>query len=343
MIRALKRLRGGLIGRADALLEQHPWPTLVVLVVAVGAFPYLVPAGALDIAILIGVYAIAASGLNLTVGVTGLLDLGFVGFMAIGGYTLAYLANNVGLNFWLALILATLHGAVWGILRGAPTLRLTGDYFAIVTFGFSELVVLAIRNLPEITRGARGWPDVQAPVLFGREFAVNPPIAYWYLVMALLIGTVFAIRRLVFSRVGRAWMAIREDETAAACLGVNVQLYRTYTFAISAALGGLAGAFYASYLTNLHPDSFKFLESVWVLCMVVIGGMGSIAGALLGSIIFVSIREGLREVLNQVNMPAEALYLLFGTMLVLIMRFRPEGLISTRSVRAEMHADATDS
>ena len=324
------------------MLREHPWASFGVLLVVLAVAPHVMPLSMLDVAILTGMYMIAASGLNLTVGVTGLLDLGFVGFMAIGAYTVAVLGNTYHFNFWIALALATLHAALWGILRGAPTLRLTGDYFAIVTFGFSELVVLAIRNLPQLTRGARGFPGIHGPTLLGREFAVDPPIAYWYLVALLVLATVFGIRRLVFSRVGRAWTAIREDETAAACLGVNVQQYKTYVFAISAGLGGLAGGFYASYLRNLHPFSFTFLESVWVLCMVVIGGMGSITGALLGAIIFVAVREGLREMLGQVNLPAESLYLLFGAALILIMRFRPEGLLSTTTMRAELHDTTAD-
>lgn len=326
----------------DGVLRDHPWLLLGGLLLAIGAGPWLLPPTALNIAILIGMYMIAASGLNITVGFTGLLDLGYVGFLAIGAYTTAILATTYGMNYWVALALGTGHAAVWGVLRGAPTLRLTGDYFAIVTFGCAELAWLVIRNLDSLTRGARGFPDVAPPTMFGHEFPIDPPIAYWYLVMGLVLATVFMIRRLVYSRVGRAWMAIREDETAAACLGVNVRQYKTYTFAISAGLGGLAGGFYAGYLQNLHPDSFKFLESVWILCMVVIGGMGSITGALLGAIIFVTVRELLRDVLGRVGLPAEALYLLFGTALVLIMRFRPEGLVSTRTMRAELHSTADD-
>lgn len=338
----------------DRLLQNHPLPVFIGMLVVVAVIPFAVPSTSLNILILIGMYMIAASGLNLTVGVTGLLDLGFVGFLAIGAYTVAILGNDYGWSFWAALVAATLHGALWGLLRGAPTLRLTGDYFAIVTFGFSELVVLAIRNVDSLqfggeklfaaglTRGARGFPDINAPSLFGREFPIEPPVAYWYLVMALLIVSVFVIRRLVYSRVGRAWMAIREDETAAACLGINVQQYKAYTFAISAGFGGLAGGFYAGYLQNLHPDSFKFLESVWILCMVVIGGMGSITGALVGSVIFVTIRELLRDVLGRFELPSESLYLLFGIALVLIMRFRPEGLISTKTMRAELHSSGTE-
>lgn len=323
----------------DGFILEHPLTTLAVLIVAIAAMPHVLSGNQLNVAILIGMYMIAASGLNITVGVTGLLDLGFVGFMAVGAYTVAVAGTTYGLNFWVALALGTVHGALWGILRGAPTLRLTGDYFAIVTFGFAELVRMAVKNKPlaQWTRGARGFPDITGPSLFGKEFAINPPVEFWYLVAALLIVTVFSVRRLVYSRVGRAWTAIREDETAAIALGVNVQRYKTYTFAISAGFGGLAGGFYAGYLQNLHPDSFRFLESVWVLCMVVIGGMGSISGPLIGAAIFMTVRELLRGVVGNFSLPPDALYLVFGLVLVLIMRFRPEGLMSTRSMRAELH------
>ena len=342
MMGRLKARWRALTAYGDHLLREYPWVMLGVLVILVAVTPLIISPTALNIAILIGMYMIASSGLNLTVGFTGLLDLGYVGFMAIGAYTTAILGTTYGLNCWLALALGAVHAGIWGILRGAPTLRLTGDYFAIVTFGCSELAWLVIRNLSSVTRGARGFPDIRPPSFFGHEFSINPPIAYWYLVMVLVLGTVFLIRRLVYSRVGRAWMAIREDETAAACLGVNVRQYKTYTFAVSAALGGLAGGFYAGYMQNLHPDSFKFLESVWVLCMVVIGGMGSITGALLGAIIFVSVRELLREMLGNVGLPAESLYLLFGIALILNMRFRPEGIMSNRTMRAELHATTSD-
>ena len=323
-------------------MRDHPWLLLGLLAIAIGGIPWVLSPSALNIAVLIGMYMIAASGLNLTVGFTGLLDLGFVGFLAIGAYTTAILGTTYHWNFWGALACGAAHAAVWGVLRGAPTLRLRGDYFAIVTFGCAELAWLTIRNLDRLTYGARGFHEIAPPTLFGQKFAINPPVAYWYLVMALVGASVFFIRRLVYSRVGRAWMAIREDETAAACLGVNVPQYKTYAFALSAGLGGLAGGFYAGYFLDLHPDSFKFLESVWVLCMVVIGGMGSITGALLGAVIFVTIRELLRDVLGRMGLPAESLYLLFGMALILIMRFRPEGLISTRTMRAELHATTAD-
>ncbi len=342
MLEAAKRYRQRVTALGDRFLRNHPWMLLAVLVVAILLAPRVMSPPVLNIAILIGMYMIAASGLNVTVGITGLLDLGYVGFLAIGAYTTAVAATTYEINYWIALALGTAHAALWGVLRGAPTLRLTGDYFAIVTFGCAELAWLAIRNLDGLTRGARGFPDITPPSILGREFAIDPPVAYWYLVMGLTVATVFIIRRLVYSRVGRAWMAIREDETAAACLGVNVQQYKTYAFAISAGLGGLAGGFYAGYLQNLHPDSFKFLESVWILCMVVIGGMGSVTGALLGAIIFVTVRELLRDVLGRVNLPAESLYLLFGMALVFMMRFRPEGLINTRTMRAELHATTAD-
>jgi branched-chain amino acid transport system permease protein len=277
------------------------------------------------------VYMILAMGLNIVPGFCGLLDLGYVGFYGIGAYTAGLLTIHYGLPFWVIVPLAALNGALWGALLGAPTLRLTGDYFAIVTFGFSELVVLFLTNEIWLTRGPLGLPGIQPITLnltwlneaWYFEFYDKVPNFY---IAALLVGLVFFImRRMEDSRLGRAWYAIREDPLAAASCGVNILNYKVIAFAISAGIGAVGGSFYARWSMFLSPDMFKFWESFLVLCMVVLGGLGNIKGALLGAVILVCLGEVLREVLTSIGLPAETRFMAYGLIMVLIMRFKPSG------------------
>ena len=298
-------------------------------------------------------YMILALGLNIVPGFTGLLDLGYVGFYGIGAYTAGLLTIHYDLSFWVILPLAALNGALWGILLGAPTLRLTGDYFAIVTFGFSELVVLVIRNELWLTRGPMGLPGINPPSILGH--AIRKQWEYYYLVLAMLFLVLFVVRRIEDSRLGRAWFAIREDEIAAECVGINIINYKVIAFATSASIGAFGGAFFAKWFLFIHPDMFKFWESILVLCLIVFGGMGSIKGTMLGAAVLIPMTEILRAVL--INIPkwlnslgmnltvefgqnlVQARYLLFGLILVLMMRFRPEGLFPIARVKGEMHPD----
>lgn len=268
-------------------------------------------------------YMILALGLNIVPGFTGLLDLGYVGFYGIGAYTAGLLTIHYGLSFWVILPLAALNGAIWGILLGAPTLRLTGDYFAIVTFGFSELVVLVIRNELWLTRGPMGLPGISPPVIFGHPLKFD--WEFYYLVVFLLILVLLIVSRLEDSRLGRAWFAIREDEIAAQCCGVNLIRYKIIAFAISASIGAMGGAFFARWFKFIHPDMFKFWESILILCLIVFGGMGSITGTMLGALILIPLSEILRAILPQGMFNAR--YLIYGLILVLMMRWRPTGLI----------------
>ena len=307
----------------------------------------------LRIVILTILYMILALGLNIVPGFTGLLDLGYVGFYGIGAYTAGLLTIHFGLSFWVILPIAALNGALWGIMLGAPTLRLTGDYFAIVTFGFSELVVLVIRNELWLTRGPMGLPGITPPSIFGHP--IRKGWEYYYLVLALLLLVLFIVRRIEDSRLGRAWFAIREDEIAAECVGINIINYKIIAFATSASIGALGGAFFARWFLFIHPDMFKFWESILILCLIVFGGMGSILGTMMGAAVLIPLTEVLRTVL--LNIPhwltmagvdvsdrfgqnlVQARYLIFGLILVLMMRFRPEGLFPITSVKAEMHPD----
>ena len=267
-------------------------------------------------------YMLLALGLNIVPGFTGLLDLGYVGFYLVGGYTAGLLMARLGLSYWLALPLAAINGAIWGLLRGAPTLRLTGDYFAIVTFGFAELLFRIVKNEEWLIGGPNGLvTDIPAPNLFGHEL-----YQYWhqyYHILILLVLTIVVVYRLQNSRVGRAWAAIREDERAAESMGINLREYKSLAFAVSAAIGAVGGAFFAQFQVNISAGAFEFWESIFILCMVVLGGMGSIKGAIIGAGILGSLGELLRPF-------GGARYLIFGIILVLMMRFRPAGLLSIR-------------
>lgn len=276
-------------------------------------------------------YMILALGLNIVPGFTGLLDLGYVGFYGIGAYTSGLLAIHYDMSLWLILPLAALNGALWGTLLGAPTLRLTGDYFAIVTFGFSELVVLVIRNELWLTRGPMGLPGISPPSVFGHPLTRD--WEFFYLILLLLMIVLIVVTRLQDSRIGRAWFAIREDEIAAQCCGINLIRYKVTAFAISASIGAMAGAFYAKWFKFIHPDMFKFWESILILCLIVFGGMGSIAGTMLGALILIPLSEVLRAVLPQSLFSAR--YLIYGLVLVLMMRWRPEGLIPFERAQAK--------
>lgn len=289
----------------------------------------------LHVMVLVMIYMVLAMGLNIVPGFCGLLDLGFVGFYGIGAYTAGLLTVNTGLSFWIIVPLAALNGALWGVLLGAPTLRLTGDYFAIVTFGFSELVVLFLTNEIWLTRGPMGLPGI-APVAFDfswlnenwyYEFIGERP--YFYLAAAMVAFVYFIMRRLEDSRLGRAWFAIREDPLAAASCGVNILQYKVIAFAISAGIGALGGCFFARWMMFISPEMFKFWESFLVLCMVVLGGLANINGALFGAVILVSLGEILREVLPILGLPAETRFLAYGLIMVLMMRYRPGGFFRT--------------
>ncbi|MDV2494905.1 MAG: branched-chain amino acid ABC transporter permease [bacterium] len=308
-------------------METRRQLVLAVACAMVLVGPLLLGGYPLRVAITIMLYMVLALGLNIIPGFCGLLDLGFVGFYGIGAYTAGLLILKLGFSFWLVLPLAALHGAIWGILLGAPTLRLTGDYFAIVTFGFSEIVVLIITNWVSLTRGPMGLPGIAPPSLFGYTFDSETP--YYYTIFGLVVLTVILCRRLADSRLGRAFFAIREDEVAAAHCGIPIIQTKVIAFAISASLGAVGGAFFAAWFTFISPNMFKFWESVFILCMIVLGGMGSIPGTMLGATILILLQETLR--------PFGVLrYVIFGALLVLMMRFRPAGLLAVERVRGEM-------
>lgn len=292
-----------------------------------------IPAGEyiLYISVVVCVYILLSVGLNIVCGYTGLLDLGYVGFYLVGGYTAGLLMRHVGVPYWMVLPIAVFHGALWGLIRGAPTLKLTGDYFAIVTFGFAEVLFRVVKNEIWLIRDINGFvKDIPRASIFGLELNQNWQHFYHILILTGLV--IFISYRLEHSRVGRAWIAIREDEQAAASMGINVSRYKSLAFAISAAIGALGGAFLAQFWGNLSAKTFEFWESILILCMVILGGKGSIKGSILGAIIIGTLSEVLREILSRFPPDyAGARYLIFGIILVLLMRFRPAGLIFKRT------------
>jgi ABC-type branched-subunit amino acid transport system permease subunit len=317
-----------------------------------------------------GVFVLLALGLNLVVGVAGLLDLGYAAFFAIGAYAYAYaaspfgnqiigipvletLGDKAGLIFWPMLIIGALVAATFGILLGAPTLRLRGDYLAIVTLGFGEIVPIVFLNADALTNGTNGIGGVSRPYLPGvGSFSAMDPWPY-YLTMLMLITVVMIFcYRLVESRIGRAWEAIREDELAAASNGINTVTTKLLAFALGASTAGIAGVFNASKLTVVSPDQFTFIISFTVLAMVVLGGMGNFWGVAVGAFVIYSINNVLLKTLNDffdtVGIPIlkdidfiQLQFLLYGVALVGMMLLRPEGLFPNSRRKRELHAEIT--
>lgn len=301
-------------------------------------------------------YAMLALGLNIVVGYAGLLDLGYIAFYAIGAYIYAWLASpHFGLHWspFVILPIGAVVAGLFGIILGAPTLRLRGDYLAIVTLGFGEIVRLFMNNLDRpvnLTNGPQGINLIDPLISVGQPlqlFGMRITAVYFYYYLFLLIAAlvVFVSIRLQDSRIGRAWMAIREDEMAAKACGINTRNIKLLAFAMGASFGGVAGGLFAGFQGFVSPESFVLLESIMVLCMVVLGGMGNIAGVILGAALLTITPEWLRDIANPVQQvlfgrsyidPENLRMLLFGLALVATMLFRPQGLwpAGARQVRS---------
>jgi ABC-type branched-subunit amino acid transport system permease subunit len=330
-----------------------------------------------------GVFVLLALGLNLVVGVAGLLDLGYAAFFAIGAYAYAYaaspfgneilgidiaalLGDAAGLIFWPMLIIGALVAATFGILLGAPTLRLRGDYLAIVTLGFGEIVPIVFLNSDDLTNGTNGIGGIYRPYLPGvGSFSAVDPWPYYLTMMVLITVVMIFCYRLAGSRIGRAWEAIREDELAAAANGINTVTTKLLAFALGASTAGIAGVFNAAKLTVVSPDQFGFVVSFTVLAMVVLGGMGNFWGVAVGAFVIYTINNVLLKTLNQffdelakavgdipvVGAAADLLatidfiglqFLLYGIALVAMMLLRPEGLFPNSRRQRELHAEVTE-
>ena len=349
----------------EAAAPWFPWPGTSVLIVC-------------------STFAILALGLNIVMGFAGLLDLGYVAFYAIGAYTTAFLASGhfgIHISWWIVVWIAVAIAALWGVLLGAPTLRLRGDYLAIVTLGFGEIVRLVFRNLGDFTLHCRqflGGAVLIGPNanLTGGNVGINPidpptiplpggdqiifsnqnAIASFYLILALLIITYVICIRLRDSKLGRAWMAIREDETAAAAMGINTVTTKLLAFSLGASFSGFAGAFTGAYQTAIFAESFNFNVSILVVVIIILGGIGSLRGVVIGAFAVQYVNLTLLAWASQfVNPPVQSLgvstgiellrdfnlvtfnYLIFGIVLAVMMVRRPEGLFPVEHAKAEMH------
>ena len=373
-----------------ALLRKYGLPA--VLIVAAFVFPIVDSTFELDLifpVIIIAIYILLALGLNIVVGFAGLLDLGFVAFYALGAYACGWLASShfrqvnfsfgstatsltgealagIHISFWIILFIAAAFAGLCGVIIGAPTLRLRGDYLAIVTLGFGEIIPRFFQNADNLggfnlTNGTIGIKAIDSPGLqflpdtldawqrFGTLY-LHP---WYYTILILVLITVYVNVRLRDSRLGRAWISVREDETAAAAMGINPVTTKLWAYALGAVFGGIAGAFYGAFIKNIFPDAFSFNVSILVLCMVILGGMGNVYGVILGAIIL----QGLNfYLLPQINVWVHAIgnavgspalsqadipkynFLLFGLLLVLMMLLRPEGIIPTRQRAEELRS-----
>jgi len=296
----------------------------------------------LDLGILVLTYVMLGWGLNIVVGLAGLLDLGYVAFYAIGAYSYALLAQHFGLSFWLCLPLSGILAAFWGILLGFPVLRLRGDYLAIVTLAFGEIIRIILLNWVSLTGGPNGMAGIPRPSFFGLPFnmsgdpdsfagffglepdPVHRVIFLYYLILALALLTNWVTLRIRRQPIGRAWEALREDEIACRALGINITVTKLTAFALGAMFGGFAGAFFATRQGFISPESFTFIESAIILAVVVLGGMGSQIGVAVAALVMIGGFELFRDL-------EEWRMLVFGAAMVVIMVLRPRGLVSSRT------------
>lgn len=267
-------------------------------------------------------YVVLGLGLNIVVGVAGLLDLGYVAFYAVGAYSYALLNLHFDMGFWAVLPIGGLFAAFLGIILGFPVLRLRGDYLAIVTLGFGEIIRLVLENWSAFSQGPSGIANIPRPGFFGMEMSFDSGIIYiYYIVVALVIFTIFVVNRLQNSRLGRAWLALREDEIACQAMGIDKTRTKLIAFSLGAFWAGLVGVIFAAKTTFVSPASFTFLESAIILSIVVLGGMGSIVGVIFGALILILMPEYLRAL-------SEYRMLAFGGILVVMMVFKPDGIVS---------------
>ncbi|MBU3057013.1 high-affinity branched-chain amino acid ABC transporter permease LivM [Pseudomonas indica] len=330
------------------LQSTQRWAVLALVLLAL-AWPFFGSRGAVDIATLILIYVMLGLGLNIVVGLAGLLDLGYVGFYAVGAYSYALLSHYYGFGFWTCLPIAGLMAAFFGFILGFPVLRLRGDYLAIVTLGFGEIIRILLRNMTELTGGPNGISNIDKPTLFGLDFnrraeegfqtfheffgiAYNSThkVIFLYLVALLLVLiTLFVINRLLRMPIGRAWEALREDEIACRALGLNPTAIKLSAFTLGACFAGFAGSFFAARQGLVTPESFTFIESAIILAIVVLGGMGSQLGVILAAIVMILLPELARE-FNEYRM------LMFGALMVLMMIWRPQGLLPMQRPHLEL-------
>ncbi|WP_156724020.1 branched-chain amino acid ABC transporter permease [Streptomyces apocyni] len=346
--------RAGLMRRVSSLTHKYRNVALTAAFFSAALFPFTQDSDAYtSVAVSILIFATVAVGLNVVVGLAGLLDLGYVAFLGVGAYTAALVSGaptaalGVQFPFWAAVLTGAVVSMIFGVIIGAPTLRVRGDYLAIVTLGFGEIFRIGMQNLdgqsgPDLTNGPNGIPGVPDLKMFGFDFGESHTIlgfelgrfANYYLLMLLFTAVIVMVfRRSDSSRIGRAWVAIREDETAASAMGINAFRLKLLAFALGATLAGVAGTVLAHVEYGVHPDGYKFVHAVppnsaFLLAAVILGGMGTLSGPLIGAALLYLIP-------NKLQFMADYQLLLFGIALVLLMRFRPEGLVADRRKQME--------
>ena len=313
---------------------------ILLLLIVVGSFPLLANNYMIDVGITCLIYIVLGLGLNIVVGLAGLLDLGYIAFYAVGAYSYSLLNLHFGISFWLSLPIGIVIGAIFGCIIGYPTLRMRGDYLAIVTMGFGEIIRLVLNNWDKLTKGPNGLlgmakPTVVYPALTDGGlswvvYSLKSLHALYYLMFIIAVLTVIGVRRLDNSRIGRAWVAIREDEVAAELSGVPTTWLKLLAYAMGAAFASVVGAFFAAKLSYTNPNFFIFMESCIVLCIVVLGGVGSIPGIILAGIILIAVPEVFRELQNY-------RMLAFGLAMAAMMVLRPEGLIPASRRKRELY------
>jgi len=345
-----KNMQSGISDKVTLQMRVMDWANknpkvkkiaLIAVVVFIAAFPFLTSMYQTSIMTTALMYVVLGLGLNIVVGLGGLLHLGYAAFYAVGAYTYALLNYHFGLSFWICLPIGAGLATIMGILLAIPVLRLRGDYLAIVTLGFGEVIRIVLENWNEFSFGPSGIAQIPRPGFFGMTFKLQTATIYIYFIMiAMVIFTIFVVRRLENSRIGRAWIAMREDEIASESMGIDITKSKITTFALGAFWAGMVGVIFAAKTTFINPASFTLWESVMILCVVVIGGMGSIVGVVVGALILILLPEYLRAF-------SEYRMLIFGAILVLMMVFRPGGIISNirkkykfEPTQADQNADA---
>ena len=323
------------IGPAMAALSQKPKlmaASLAALAAVMIIMPMVSSFYQTNIMISALLYVMLALGLNIVVGLAGQLVLGYVAFYAVGAYAYGLLHQFFGFGFWMCLPIGGFVAVIFGLALGFPVLRLRGDYLAIVTLGFGEIVRLALQNWTSLTGGPRGVSDIPRPGLFGMHMDINTSTTYvYYLVLVAVVITIVVISRLKNSRVGLALQALREDEIACEAMGIDIMRVKLSAFALGSCWAGFAGVIFAAKTTYINPSSFTFMESAMILSMVVLGGMGSITGVAIAAFILILAPEYLRAF-------SEYRMLIFGAIMVIMMIFRPQGLISGERRRYRISA-----
>ena len=348
-------------------MKQHRSSGHFTLAIALLALPFIIDAlfghGWVRIADFALLYIMLALGLNIVVGYAGLLDLGYIAFFAVGAYTYALLGSpQFGLHWpmYVTLPLGALIACGFGVLLGAPTLKLRGDYLAIVTLGFGEIIRIFLNNLNapvNITNGPQGISGIDSLQIgdfsFGNShelfgMRVDDVHLHYYLFLAFTLLVIFVSRRLQDSRIGRAWVAIREDEVAASAMGINTRNIKLLAFAMGATFGGISGGLFAGFQGFVSPESFSLMESIMVLCMVVLGGMGNVGGVVLGGVLLVALPELFRNAAGPVQLallgkvvvdPESLRMLMFGLALIVVMLWRPAGLWPSTQRRRELNGE----